>query len=248
MKNQLSSSILRLIDTVLPPRCVLTGEIVDSNGKLSPAAWGGLDFISRPFCNTCGIPFDFEVEQDGCCISCLDRPPPFKTARAAVRYNDTSRDLILGFKHADKLHIVEAFVPWMMTAGRKMLKDADMLIPVPLHRRRLLSRRYNQAAILSDALSRKTNIPSYPLAMRRTRSTQSQGHLTAGERHKNVKEAFDLHPAYTSRIKGKTVILIDDVYTTGATVKECTKTLRKSSADDVHILTLARVVREGMSG
>jgi ComF family protein len=97
---------------------------------------------------------------------------------------------------------------------------------------------------LSEVLSRETKIPSYPLALRRIRATPSQGHLTAGERHKNVKAAFAVHPAYIKKLEGKTVVLVDDVYTTGATVKECAKILRKAGAAHVYVLTLARVARE----
>lgn len=245
-KIKVSNAFLQFADLVLPPRCVVTGEIVDRQGMLAPRAWAGLDFIAAPHCKTCGIPFAYDALDggEGACLSCIDNPPPYASARSAVKYNDTSRSLILAFKHSDKTHMVETFVPWMKQAGSEMLEKADALIPVPLHRWRLLSRRYNQSALLSHVLSRETGIPSYPLALKRIRATASQGHLTAGERHKNVKAAFAVHPAYIKRLEGKTVVLVDDVYTTGATVKECAKILRKAGAAHVYVLTLARVARE----
>jgi len=237
--------LMQAVDTVLPPRCVVTGETVDQQGMLSPQAWNTLEFITDPVCAQCGFPFDFEVEEGSLCASCLDRPPPFDLARSALKYNDTSRDLVLGFKHGDQTHIARAFVLWLEKAGARILEEADILIPVPLHRWRLLSRRYNQSAIMACALSKAVNIPVEYHALRRTRATPVQGHLKAAERHKNVKRAFALCPDREKIIHGKTVVLIDDVFTTGATVKECTKTLLKSGAAKVHVLTLTRVVREG---
>ncbi len=235
------------VDLILPPRCPITGDLVDRQGVISPKAWAKLDFITKPFCKTCGIPFGFEGDIDDAgesmCTKCLDKPPIFKSARSALIYNDTSRDLILGFKHGDKTHIAPSFVPWLTRAGSQMLENADYLIPVPLHRLRLISRRYNQAAIIAQALSRRTQIPHLPLALTRIRATQSQGHLKPDERARNVRKAFALNPKFKETLKGKSVILIDDVFTTGATVQECTKVLLKEGAKQVHILTLARVIK-----
>lgn len=124
-----------------------------------------------------------------------------------------------------------------------MLHNADAIIPVPLHRWRLLKRRYNQAAIMAHYLGRDTEVSVLYEGLLRTRSTQVQGHLNYEQRRKNVKSAFTINPKCTFNIKGKTLILIDDVYTTGATVKECAKALKKAGAKSIHVLTLARVVR-----
>lgn len=236
--------IQQAVDTVLPPRCIITGEIVDRQGMISPKAWAQLNFISQPQCERCGIPFDFESFEGMSCTQCLDRPPPFETARGALKYDDSSRDMILRFKHADQTHAVLAFVPWMEKAGANMLEQADYLIPVPLHRWRLLSRRYNQSALISLALSKKTKVSSLVDGLLRVRATKVQGFMKAAERHKNVKKAFSANPKRAEQIKGKSIILIDDVYTTGATVKECAKTLLDAGAARVDVLTLARVVRD----
>ncbi|MBL4804839.1 MAG: ComF family protein [Alphaproteobacteria bacterium] len=209
-------------------------------------AWSQLNFIAEPQCTKCGIPFEFESFEGMTCTACLDREPPFETARAALKYDDASRDMILRFKHADQIHVVLAFVPWMEKAGAEMLAQADYLIPVPLHRWRLLSRRYNQSALIAHALSRKTKIPTLVDGVLRTRATEVQGYKKAVERHKNVKKAFAVNPKRVEQIKGKNLILIDDVYTTGATVKECAKTLVKAGAARVDVLTLARVVRDDL--
>lgn len=245
LRKQAQSLLSQAVDTVLPPRCIVTGEPVEQQGMVNPAAWGLLDFVTDPFCKTCGIPFEYEFDGGSTCAECIDHPPPFETARAALRYNDSSRSIILSFKHADKTHLVRAFVPWLRRVGSDMLSDADILMPVPLHRWRLIGRRYNQAALIAQALSKATGIPSALDALVRTRATPSQGRLTFKERQRNVRRAFAMNPACVNDVKGKSVVLVDDVYTTGATVKECTKVLLKAGAARVDILTLARVVRPG---
>lgn len=244
LRAQLQNLCVKALDTVLPPRCVVTGETVERQGMIAPKAWSSLDFITRPFCECCGFPFSFVVEEGMLCSSCLADAPPFESARSALTYNDTSRDLILGFKHADKTYAVKAFTPWLERAGEDMIKEADFLVPVPLHRQRLIARRYNQAGIMAQALSKETNVPVLIDALQRVRATRSQGHLKARERHKNVRKAFIVPETYRETLRGKTVILIDDVYTTGATLKECTKALLAGGAEKVHALTLARVARE----
>ncbi len=244
LKEKAASFMAAAVDTILPPRCVVSGEVVERQGMVSPEAWSGLDFIVDPFCARCGFPFDFAVDDGSVCTSCLSHPPAFETARGALKYNEVSRDIILGFKHADKTYVVKAFVPWLKRAGAEMLGAADIIIPVPLHHRRIIARRYNQSALIASALSDDTSVPAMLDGLVRTRSTQTQGHLTAKQRFKNVKRAFEVNPKHEKAIKGKAIILIDDVYTTGATVKECTKALIKNGAGAVHVLTLARVVRD----
>jgi ComF family protein len=231
------------VDVILPPRCVVTGDAVERQGMIAPAAWQALDFIAEPFCALCGLPFDFEADAGALCVECLDERPPFASARAALKYNDASRALILGFKHADKTHIVRAFVPWLRRIGGSTLESADYILPVPLHYWRLVSRRYNQSALMAEALAQETKIPYWSGALKRIRATPSQGHLGYDERAKNVRGAFALHARYAEKIKGKNIILVDDVYTTGSTVRECAKALLKSGAGQVHVLALARVVR-----
>ena len=235
------SLVMDGVDLILPPRCTLTGELVDTQGMLSAGAWAGLQFVAAPYCVCCGIPFEFETNNK--CMECIENSPPFSLARSALIYNDTSRDLILGFKHGDKTHAVRSFIPWLQKFGSEVLDNADFLIPVPLHPMRLMARRYNQAALMSETLSRATEIKNIPQAMRRIRVTVSQGHLTTDERTQNVRKAFDVTPKYRNLLKDKIVVLIDDVYTTGATVKECTRVLKNHGVQDVRVLTLARVLK-----
>lgn len=246
--RRMSKLVNQAVDVILPPRCVITGDFVEQQGMVSPKAWSALDFISNPQCRCCGIPFDFEVEDETLCTGCLDKRPVYKTARAAVKYNDTSRKLILGFKHADKTYAVKAFTPWMKRAGETMLAEADFIAPVPLHRWRLVQRRYNQAAMIAYSLSDSEDIDCLPDLLLRVRATPSQGFLNAKERIRNVSRAFTLNRHYKAQIKNKKIVLVDDVYTTGATVNECTKVLMRAGAAEVNVLTLARVVRSGLGG
>jgi ComF family protein len=246
--SQIRHIVKIALDTVLPPRCVITGDIVERQGMLSGAAWGNLRFISDPQCAICGIPFEFDSEMvetpsKTVCVDCLQTPPPFNKHRAALIYNDASRDLILSFKHGDQTHLVKTFIPLLQKAGADLWTDADVIMPVPLHRWRLLKRRYNQSALLAAGLSKEIKKRTLLDGLIRTRATPSQGHLKRDQRAKNVRRAFAVPVKYKGMIDGKTIVLIDDVYTTGATLKECAKTLKKAGAKTVHAITLARVVR-----
>ncbi len=233
------------VDLILPPRCPVTGDIVDVQGMISPQAWREIAFISQPRCDCCGIPMEFEGD-DLTCVECLDNRPKFEKARAAVVYNDASRNLILGFKHGDKTHTIQAFIPWLMKAGHEILYDADYLISVPLHPYRLIARRYNQAALLADSLSGICGVKHLPFALRRVRSTPSQGHLSYSDRFRNVRSAFEVSMPYKAVLKDKKIVLIDDVYTTGATASECTKSLLQEGVASVRVLTLARVLQSNL--
>lgn len=249
LKTQIRHGLSAVTDTILPPRCLVTGDIVERQGMLSASAWAELAFIADPFCRVCGVPFEFEtvteseLQDNTQCASCLDHPPHFDRARGALAYNDISRKLILGFKHGDKTHAVLCFMPWLLQAGRAMIEESDIIIPVPLHRKRLIARRYNQAAILVQHLARDVDKPFLLDGLKRIRETVSQGFMSAKDRKKNVRSAFAVPDFYKPQIEGRNILVIDDVYTTGATVNECAKALKKAGAAKVQILTLARVVR-----
>lgn len=231
------------INLLLPPRCPVSGEIVDRQGALSPDVWRALTFIEEPCCQQCGLPFAFRVETGALCAPCLAKPPVFQQARSAMVYDDASRELILAFKHGDRLESVPVLIPLLRRAGTSLLDRAEIIVPVPLHRWRLLRRRYNQAGLLAQALGRAAGKDVMVDALVRTRATPSQGHLNAGQREKNVRHAFAPGRSAAARLSGKSVLLVDDVYTTGATLSECARVLLAAGAKDVLVLTLARVVR-----
>ena len=235
--------IMQGLDLVLPPRCVLSGEVVAHSGTLSPEAWQSLRFITAPFCQTCSYPFEFETENTYHCAACLSDPPPFATARAVLAYDAASRDLVLKFKHGDHLQAVPSLVPMMLRAGAEALAQADMIIPVPLHRWRFLKRRYNQAALLAWGLAKASGRACLPDGLLRVRATPPQGHKRARDRVANVKRAFVPNPRHLAALAGTSVVLVDDVFTTGATLRECAQVLLKAGAREVHVLTIARVLK-----
>jgi len=232
------------IDVLLPPRCLATGEIVDAPGMVSPEIWPQLQFIETPFCKTCGMPFSFEIANDALCASCMDREPVFDVSRSAVIYNEASRKMILAFKYGDRLHAVKTFAPWMIRAGQELIDQADFIIPVPLHNRRLRERRFNQSALLAQEITRQSGKAYIPDLLQRTRHTIPQQGLNYKERGKNVHGAFGVNKDHLQAIGGKTILLIDDVFTSGATLNECARVMKNAKAAAVNVLTVARVTKE----
>jgi ComF family protein len=254
VKNKIMSIIKSFINLILPPRCPITGDIVDEVGMISAEAWSSLHFIAEPNCISCGVPFDIDqLEVDNqdsymTCATCLANPPEYDVARSAIIYSDQSKDLILAFKHGDQTHLTVTFTPWLnQIVQNNQWQTVDYIIPVPLHWTRLFKRRYNQASLLANALSSVTNIPSLNMILKRIKKTETQGHLSFKDRHENVKNAFVIDEKHQSLLTGKTVILIDDVFTTGATIEECTKILRKAGVQKICVITVARALRQGVS-
>lgn len=241
-RNLLRSTAIRLLDAVLPPRCLKCGELVEAQGGVCPACWQGLRFLAPPACACCGQPFEFDQGAGALCAACLAAPPAFDRARAVFRYDEASRELILAFKHADRTSSAPAFAAWLARAGAELLPETELIVPVPLHWSRLFSRRYNQSALLALALGRLTGKPVAPDILVRRRATPKQGRLGRLARARNVAGAFALHPRHGVQVAGKRVLLIDDVVTTGATISGCTRTLLQGGASGVDVLALARVI------
>lgn len=234
--------------TVLPPRCGGCGTITDTVHAVCADCWAGLRFISKPLCACCGYPFELVSDDLGdgiLCGECLRKHPAFDAARAALVYDDFSRDYLLRFKHADRTDLTPLLARWLLQAGRDFWTDADLIIPVPLHRTRLLKRRYNQSGLLAAALSRQTGIAWHGTVLRRLRKTRSLGGLGPSSRKREVGGAFAINERYAGKIglDGARVILIDDVLTTGATANACTRILKQAGAMHVSVITVARVVR-----
>jgi len=232
----------RLLDAVLPPLCLGCNEIVAEPGALCAACWPAFSFIAAPHCSRCGTPFTEPVDKVQC-GTCLRWPPRFRKARAVLVYDDESKRVVLPFKHGDRTDMARSCGRWMARAGGELLAEAELIAPVPLHWRRLFTRRYNQALLLARAVARHGAAELAPDLLRRERWTGSQGKLRAEERRRNVRRAFTLHPRWQEAVKGKAVLLVDDVLTTGATVDACTLVLQRAGARHVDVLTLARAVR-----
>ena len=232
-----------VLDLLLPPSCVLCAAPVAAPGLLCAACFAGTGFISEPCCVRCGVPFAAAGQggPDRLCPACRDAPPAYRRARAALRYDAHARRLILPFKHADRTELAEMLAPHMARAGAALLAEADLLVPVPLHRARLFHRRYNQAALLAFALARRSGCPVVQDALRRVRPTVALGHASAAERAVALADAFIVRRSRTGRLHGRRVLLIDDVMTSGATANGCVTALLAAGAAAVDVLVAARV-------
>jgi ComF family protein len=235
------------LDAVLPATCLTCDVGVDAPGRLCPDCFTRTAFIGEPCCGACGVPFA-NARQGGrerLCQACRLAPPPWGQARGALRYDAQARRLVLPLKYSDRVELADALAPWMARAGTAMLRAAEVIVPVPLHRRRLFSRRYNQAALLAGALARLTGRPSVPDALRRVRATRSLGELSAPARAQTVAGAFAVRPHRLNRVAGRRVVLVDDVLTSGATCGACTRVLLEAGARSVDVLVAARVPAPG---
>jgi ComF family protein len=232
-----------MVDAVLPPRCLACGTTVGEPDALCGACWARMTFFAPPWCAVCGLPFPHPLGDGAVCADCARERASWDRARAVFRYDRNSRGLVLALKHGDRTHLAPAFGRWMRRAGGDILDGADLMVPVPLHWTRLFARRYNQAALLAHAIRAAGGPSVLPDALMRRRRTPSQGRLGALARVRNVRGAFRLRPGID--LKGKRVVLIDDVLTTGATVDECARVLRRAGAAWVGVLTLARALRAG---
>ena len=230
-------------DLLLPRRCLACGEQVQGEGALCAECWPAVRFLGPPLCACCGFPFEFDPGPGAPCGACAARRPAFDRARAVFVYDRNSRGPLLAFKHADRTDAAPAFARLMAAAGTELLAAADIVAPVPLHRRRLIARRYNQSALLAIALARRAGLDAVPDLLARTRATPSQGGLSASARRRNVRGAFAVRNRMAARLAGRRVLLVDDVFTTGATAEACAAALLRAGASAVDVLTLARVVR-----
>ncbi len=233
----------KIIDLILPPVCFLCRDVVFKENSVCEKCWPQISFITVPFCEGCSYPFSFGEQGDHLkCGSCLESPMTFTRTRAVFKYDHFSKNLILPFKHNKAIHFAPLLAQWMERAGKDILQDADLLVPVPLHWSRLLKRGFNQAVVLSRHLTKVSHIPTNVHVLKRMKRTASQGHLTVAEREENVRNSFQVKADGKRVIQGKTVILIDDVLTTGATVNACAKSLLKNGAKEVRVLVAARVL------
>ena len=234
-----------LADLVFPPACASCGAATADTNALCAECWRALAFIDRPFCERLGTPFAIDVGGEILSPAAIATPPPFARARAAVAYDGVARTLVHRLKYGDRLDLAPLLARMMRRAGRDVLKDADLLIPVPLHRGRLWRRRFNQAAALADALARLTGVPSDPHLLRRVKPTRSQVGLTRPQRKLNLSGALRVPKPLRARVKGRKVVVVDDVLTTGSTAEAAARVLRRAGAARVDVIAFAMVVGEG---
>lgn len=231
------------LDVIYPSSCPICFSAVQEDGFLCTECWAKTPFIERPFCERSGVPFEHDLGDGLISPDVIANPPVWNRARAVARYEDgPARQLVHRLKYGDRLELARNMGRWMARAGADVLPGAHLLVPIPLHRRRLFSRRFNQAAALADAVSRVCGVPADPLALARVKPTVPQVGLTRAQRADNVQGAFRAPDEARPRIVGRRVVLVDDVMTSGATANACARVLLRAGAEQVDLLVFARVV------
>ena len=229
-----------LLNFFFPPQCLICRAEVGVQGSLCAECWGKIRFISQPFCDCCGLAFDYSAGIGALCGECLLERPPFAKARAVFRYDEHSRALVTQLKYGDQGHLARSFGAWLATAGAELIAESDVIVPVPLHYWRFVGRRYNQSALLAYALAKHCSLAVLPDGLKRIRPTKPQASLSRAQRKDNVKNAFMVPKRHVAHLLGKSVLLLDDVQTTSATLKECSYALLKGGVERVQVLTLSR--------
>lgn len=231
------AAVRQIAALALPPRCPGCGTPVAEDHRFCAGCWSDLRFLGPPWCAGCNLPFAYDRGEDARCANCLQTPLRHSGVRAAVAYGEVARTLALRLKYAGRTGMAETMARLMT---RMLPESAEMLVPVPLHRWRLWSRGFNQAALIADAVARQAALPVERMVLRRSRNTPVLRGLGAGARAKALRGAFRVTDQ--AAVRGRAVALVDDVHTSGATADACTDALLRAGAASVHILCWARVL------
>lgn len=235
-----------------PPQCVACGTPVaaqgDEPGQLCPACFPDMRFIAGAACTRCGVP----LPDDGTgaddpllsCDDCLSLARPWAQGRAAMVYSGTGRRLVLALKHGDRPDLAPALATWLARAASPLIGPDTVVAPIPLHLRRLLKRRYNQAALISGRVARAHGVLHLPDLLLRQRHTPGQDHRSAGDRFANVAGALAVNPRRAAAVAGRPVMLVDDVMASGATLAAATNALLAAGSGPVSVAVLARAVKD----
>jgi ComF family protein len=234
----LASMLAAIRDLAIPPSCPVCARICGSEG-LCARCWGRARLIDRPYCEVTGAPFPFDSGGVAISPAAIADPPPFRRHRSAMVYDDIARRLATGLKFSDRAELAPFMARLMAAAGRELVAEADLIVPAPLHRLRLQSRRYNQAAEIARHLAVNAGLAFAPLALERRRNTQPQIGLGRKERMRNVAGAFLVPPGEKAAVAGRRILLVDDIYTTGSTLSACARALLRAGAASVDALTFA---------
>lgn len=244
--RRLAALGLAALDLVFPPGCLACGRSVGQHDALCSRCWRAIRFIERPFCERLGTPFPQDLGPGLLSPEALANPPVYSRARAVARFEDgPARLLIHRLKYGDRLELARPLGSWMARAGAELLAEAEVVVPVPLHRRRLWTRRFNQAAALATHVGRAAGLECDPFLLERVKATATQVGMTRAQRMDNVQGAFRIPERSAARVHGRQILLVDDVLTTGATLNAAARTLLRGGAKGVDVLVFARVVADG---
>jgi ComF family protein len=230
-----------VLDLLVPQTCHACQVPVTAPGGLCAVCWGKLELVSAPVCDVYGTPMAYDGGTGAISPRAIEQPPGWHRARGAVVFNDASQALVHALKYRDRHEVTTTLARMMLHAGREIVVDADLLVPVPLHQWRLWQRRYNQSALLARELSGLSGVEMVPDLLLRTRQTRSQVGLKQGERARNVKGAFEVSARHLERVAGARIVLVDDVMTSGSTASECARALLAAGAVQVDLLVFALV-------
>ncbi|MCT4657158.1 MAG: ComF family protein [Cohaesibacter sp.] len=234
------------LDFLLPPSCAACGVRVQEANHLCGTCWSQMHWIAKPYCEISGIPFSYDLGEEMVSSQGAADPSTYDKARAVALFDETAQALVHKLKYYDRTDLAGAMGRWMIRAGQDLIDDPhSLVVPVPLHRRRLFVRRYNQAALLARIMARELEMEFCPDLLKRVRSTRQQVGLSEAARKANVRGAFRLNLSSCGDLSGKTVILVDDVMTTGATLEACSRVLKRAGAKHIYVIVFARVVEPG---
>ncbi len=231
--------IENLLSSIFPKTCLICNRIING-GNFCLEDWNRLHFLQTPACNICFQPFEFKIDDEMVCGKCLQKPPEYFKALAVFNYDEASKTLITKFKYFDQINLAKYFAELMFKQAKEILPDVDFIAPIPLHKLRIISRKYNQSALLAKNIATLGDKKLLLDLLIRTKNNKPQASLNQRMRRKNVVGIFKAKERYYQEIKGRNVLLIDDVITTGSTIESCCKVLKKAGVAKIYVLTLAK--------
>jgi len=228
-----------ILDYIYPPRCISCSELMQENGGFCAACWSQLNFITKPYCRICCFEFSFDPgEGNDICLKCNTTPPSYNIARSVLRFDENSKKLIHDLKYHDSTFVASNFAKIIVNMHKEIISDANFIIPVPMHKWKRLFRLYNQSQILATNLAKEAGMKMLPDILMKVKYTKSQTGLSKKQRQENLKGSIAV--VKKDVIKGKKIILVDDVMTTGSTVDLCAAKLRKAGAKEIVVICVAR--------